>query len=194
VHHISSDLLQAIANSDIGYILQLLGENEFLPDTRVLKLLLPLICDVDYDLCENAMCVIMGCDKTDWNATRWDVYAQLDPAGTSMQNILHFSQGVSYNVFQKYDFGKEGNLQHYNSTTPPSYNLDQVACPMALFAGGNDVLADPTDVAQILEQLPSKLVTYYESIPQYSHLDFVWGLDAHKLVYAKILELFSSML
>jgi len=44
--------------------------------------------------------------------------------------------------FSQYDYGPIMNLQHYNSTEPPTYNLRSIHVPIALIYGKNDVLTD----------------------------------------------------
>lgn len=44
--------------------------------------------------------------------------------------------------FSRYDYGPIMNLQHYNSTEPPTYDLRSVHVPIALVYGKNDVLAN----------------------------------------------------
>jgi len=64
-----------------------------------------------------------------------------------------------------------------------------VQVPVALFSGGQDDLADPTDVAVMMADLPSNLIVYKNYQADYSHLDFVWGLDAQYLIYPDIVSL-----
>jgi pimeloyl-ACP methyl ester carboxylesterase len=190
VGHVSSPLLVAMADLHLDYIFTLLGLNEFLPNTALLDLLLPGICDIDPAVCSNFLCLIMGCDSSDWNTTRYDVYLTHDPAGTSVQNMVHWAQMVRDDQFQMFDYGSaSANQQHYGQSTPPNYNLGQVQVPTALFSGGKDDLADPTDVAVLLNQLPSNIVVFKNEQPSYSHLDFVWGMDAQTLIYPDVVSL-----
>ena len=55
-----------------------------------------------------------------------------------------------------FDYGKEGNMQHYNQPTAPLYDFAKypISVPLAMFTGDMDELADPTDVAFLLESLP----------------------------------------
>jgi len=114
-----------------------LGLKEFLPNTALLDILLPGLCDIDPSACTNFLCLIMGCDSSDWKTTRYDVYVSHDPAGTSVQNMVHFAQMVRDDQFQMYDYGSaSANQQHYGQPTPPNYNLGNVQVPTALFSGG----------------------------------------------------------
>jgi hypothetical protein len=81
------------------------------------------------------------------------------PAGTSIQNMLHWEQGVLNPTFQKYDYGSEElNIQHYGTSVPPMYDLSKLAVKTALFWGGHDYLADPTDVQKIIAEMPAELL------------------------------------
>ena len=113
-------------------------------------------------------------------------------------------------------------LQHYGTHDFPCYNLTAMAAPVALFSGGKDDLADPTDVAKLKAQLnPSKIVYEY-NIDYYSHLgklsssmylitfcmmvsdsiylsvsffchaDFIWGLDAYNALYPYVLSVMNK--
>ncbi len=90
-----------------------------------------------------------------------------------------------------YDYGTSGNYEHYNrftpfrcrfllinwsfdrSPTPPVYDISKfpTSVPVALFSGGKDALADPTDVSQLVHELPN--VVEWDVIVDYAHLDFV---------------------
>ena len=61
--------------------------------------------------------------------------------------------------------------------------------PTALFSGGQDWLADPRDVEGLISQLDPTIVLYTKIIPQYNHLDFIWGLNAALEVYQKTVTL-----
>lgn len=56
--------------------------------------------------------------------------------------------------------------------------------PTAMWSGGEDFVADPIDVRQLVADL-SNLI-YHKKIPEYSHMDFVIGLDAPNKVFNEI--------
>ena len=78
-----------------------------------------------------------------------------EPSGTSSRNIHHFGQGVNTQVFRAYDFPTpEENLAVYGREEPPEYKLEEVTCPVLLFWGQKDWMAQPRGVAAIAARLP----------------------------------------
>ncbi|CAG0900961.1 unnamed protein product [Darwinula stevensoni] len=119
-----------------------------------------------------------------------DVLLCHTPAGTSAQNIVHFAQEVYAKKFQQYDWGKAKNLKRYGSIEPPEYDLSKVITPTFLYWGKNDSLADPTDVEWLSNRLPASCLIgcYPVDFTDWNHLDFLYGEDAKKLVYDKMLN------
>ena len=78
-----------------------------------------------------------------------------EPSGTSSRNIHHFGQAVNTQVFCAYNFPTpEENLAMYGSEEPPEYKLEEVTCPVLLFWGEKDWMAQPRGVAAIAARLP----------------------------------------
>ena len=168
----------------------LFGRNEFLPSSYIVKWLATFACGqavLDRLLCENILFVLCGPEKKNMNNTRIPVYVAHEPDGTSVKNMIHFAQGVRANVFQAYDYGSpQKNQLHYNQTTPPEYNIGAISIPTAIFWSGKDWLADPVDVAYIFDNIQH--LVYQKYIPDYNHLDFVWGLSAKTIIYDDLLK------
>ena len=76
---------------------------------------------------------------------------------------------------------------------PPPYNVTELTVKMALFTGGQDWLADPTDVANLIPMIKD-VIFYHKNISYYDHLDFIWGLDAATQVYSEIITQIRNML
>ncbi|XP_009998402.1 PREDICTED: lysosomal acid lipase/cholesteryl ester hydrolase-like [Chaetura pelagica] len=119
--------------------------------------------------------------------SRIDTYVGHSPAGSSVQNALHWHQ-ISYaGQFQAYDYGSKENIRKYNQSTPPVYQIEKINIPTAVWSGGRDKFADPKDMAKLLPQITNLI--YHDHFPAWGHLDFIWGLDATEKMYKKIIEI-----
>jgi len=191
VHNCKSVLLKALADLDGQVVLNLLGVKDFAPDSGVLKILLPGVCGVTPSACDNIMGLVMGWDTQNLNNTRIPVIMAHEPSGTSTMNIDHWAQEIRKKAFQAYDYGsKAKNEKHYNQSTPPIYNPQLINIPTAIFYGGNDALADPTDVKILIPLLKNLIFQLY--IPSYAHLDFVWGENAYIDIYPQVLQIIKN--
>ena len=171
----------------------LFGKNEFLPSNYITEWLSAYACGkviVDKVACANIFFILFGPEKKNLNDTRMPVYVSHVPDGTSVKNMIHFAQGVQSNVFEAYAYSTaQEDEAHYNQTTPPLYTVNAMKVPTAIFVGGNDWLADPTDVQYIFDNIPSETLVFRKFIPDYNHIDFVWALSANELIYADVVNL-----
>lgn len=115
------------------------------------------------------------------------VYFTHMPSGTSLHNIVHYSQLITSGRTQKWDYGSPSeNLERYGQEEPPEYDLTKIKTPVFLYAGTEDQLADLVDV----EKLTSKLnnVIKYCVMDDFDHLDFLWGRRSPQTIYADIVK------
>ncbi|XP_054455228.1 gastric triacylglycerol lipase [Anoplopoma fimbria] len=170
-------------------IWDLFGRRDFLPQSHMIKWFAENVCAKQLlsELCGNLFFVLCGFDEKNLNMTRTPVYTEHCPAGTSVQNMIHWAQAVHGGKLSAFDFGAAGNMKHYNQSTPPQYHVQDMKVPTALFSGGQDTLADPKDVAVLLTQVPN--LVFHENIDHWDHLDFIWGLDAPEQMFPSILKL-----
>lgn len=64
------------------------------------------------------------------------------PSGTSTKSVVHYAQEIyADGRFQYFDYGKDGNLAHYGTDVPPSYNVTEIKVPIYLMSAQNDWLA-----------------------------------------------------
>jgi len=169
------------------------GTMSFLPPWSEGTAIINDVCTNDPLVCESTICAVIGCELGNLNKTMLPVYFSHFPAGTAVQNLLHYQQSVNTSVYQQYDYGSSNaNQQHYNQTTPPTYSLSTLYVPTALFSGSHDKLSDPTDVDTIVNDMP-KAPYYQEQIRGYGHLDFIWGSDAHRKLYPSIVSLLQEI-
>ncbi|EDO32172.1 predicted protein [Nematostella vectensis] len=143
-------------------------------------------------LCYDLMETVVGFDSPNINETRVPVYVSHFFEGTSFKDIVHFSQMMYQNRCQKFDYGEAGNMKRYNKTTPPLCHVQDMPTPTVLFYGEKDGLGDPVD-AQALKSLVQNLV-HSEEMKEWNHLDFLYGVDASKLLYPRIVDLLKASL
>ncbi|KAM7532671.1 hypothetical protein Aperf_G00000130057 [Anoplocephala perfoliata] len=177
------------------------GRGRFRPYNWLVRFLDLLLCrrsvgSFPSSVCKNVMFLISGFDPRNTNVTRIPVYIAHSPAGTSVQNIVHYCQGMWRDQFVAFDFGSaSANLAKYNRTTPPPYGLTASAInlPTRVYWGGKDWLATPYDVQRILREMTADPRVDDVSdvyLEDYNHLDFVLGVDAPRRVYTDIINFF----
>uniref|UniRef100_A0A8C3MET9 Lipase n=1 Tax=Geospiza parvula TaxID=87175 RepID=A0A8C3MET9_GEOPR len=162
---------------------------EFLPQTECLTKIIAPVCSYQAfsRLCRSVFFNLGECSPNILFQNRINVYIAQTSAGTSVQNIIHWSQARS-GKFQAYDWGSsKKNMEKYQQTIPPLYNIEEMTVPTAVWTGGRDLLADPKDAAILLSKI--KKLSYHKKIPEWAHLDFIWGLDAPLHVYNEIIDL-----
>ncbi|XP_045437837.1 gastric triacylglycerol lipase [Pipistrellus kuhlii] len=166
------------------------GDKVFFPHHYFDNFLANELCSRELldEICSNALFIICGFDYKNLNMSRLDVYLSHNPAGTSVQNMLHWTQAVKSGKFQAFNWGSSvQNMMHFDQPTPPFYNVTDMNVPIAVWNGGKDWLADPQDVDLLLPKLPNLI--YHKEIPFYNHLDFIWAMDAPQEVYNEIVNL-----
>lgn len=166
---------------------------DFLAHNELFDIFANTVCDTKETVifCEAVMFLFGGYSCQHMNASRVPVYVSNTPAGTSIWNLAHWSQIINSATFSMYDYGCKGNVDHYNQTTPPQYNVQDISIPVATFTGTKDVLSDPADVAQLLPQIRN--LVFKKNIDTYGHLDFIWAFDAVTYIYQDVVKLLNTV-
>uniref|UniRef100_A0A8C3TRL4 Partial AB-hydrolase lipase domain-containing protein n=1 Tax=Catharus ustulatus TaxID=91951 RepID=A0A8C3TRL4_CATUS len=118
--------------------------------------------------------------------SRMDVYLARYPDSTSLKNMLHWRQLYRTGEFRYYDYGSD-NMLHYNQTSPPFYELENMKTPLAAWYGGQDWISAPEDVNITLPRISN--MAYKKYIPEFVHFDFLWGKQVYEQVYKEILDM-----
>uniref|UniRef100_A0A670ZKI2 Partial AB-hydrolase lipase domain-containing protein n=1 Tax=Pseudonaja textilis TaxID=8673 RepID=A0A670ZKI2_PSETE len=168
----------------------LLGRRDFFLRNEISREIVIRTCSsIIYNkLCSRIISFFGGYNEKNLNLSRMDVYMSYFPDSTSVQNILHWGQIYKTGQFRAFDYG-DGNKERYNQDEPPSYNVERITVPISIWYGENDLLVTPDDVKALINQLRS--VVYKDSLSDWNHVDFVWGLDASKRVYSPLIKLIS---
>ncbi|XP_011499460.1 PREDICTED: lipase 3-like [Ceratosolen solmsi marchali] len=180
---------------EVEFISRFLGEGEFLPQNILLKFLAKYGCDINVSeekICANTLFVICGFDKNEFNYTLLPMILSHTPAGASTKTIIHYGQEIKSGRFQRYDYGTNDNIKMYNRTTPPDYDLSKIQVPIGIFWSQNDWLASPIDVHKLFDLLPKKILNYKVNYSMFNHIDFMWAVDAPKLVYVELLSVMKT--
>jgi len=194
VNHQESPLLTLLVDLHVDALFELFGVKDFMPSDWFIKAVGALFCNggLFTPICDDIIFALCGVDPEknhNFNQSRTEVYVSHTPAGTSVQNMAHWAQAVRSSQFQMFDYGTAGNIAHYGQQTPPLYDLSNLTVPTALFSGGNDYLADPEDVEQLMNMFPKSAQIFSQYVEEYNHLDFAWGVDCAQKIYPNIVSL-----
>ncbi|CAH4028655.1 unnamed protein product [Pieris brassicae] len=162
------------------------GIEEVFGDNTILRFLTDEICGCKkcYNLCARGVFFpISGNDPDELEADFFPTVIEHYPTGTSRKNIIHLAQGY-LNDFSFYDYGSK-NMEIYQQTYPPPYDLEKVSMKIVLLAGRNDALASVKDVELLRDRL-SNVEYYLLNNRMLNHLDFIWGRNMNKYLFPYI--------
>ncbi|XP_060098634.1 lipase member M-like [Heteronotia binoei] len=171
-----------------GMIKMLLGKKDFLLRSETKRNITRSMCSSKRlkKLCSWNLSVTGGAKENHLNMSRLDVYKSHFPDSTSVQNLLHWAQVYKSGTLRKFDYGSE-NQDRYNQSEPPAYDLGCMRVKTAIWYGEDDWFAGPDNVKQLMYQLHD--VVHECKIPNWTHFDFIWGLDAPEKVYNDLITL-----
>ncbi|XP_028638125.1 lipase member K isoform X1 [Grammomys surdaster] len=173
----------------------LFGDKMFSTHTWLEQFIATKVCNrkLFRQICSNLLFSLSGFDPQNLNMSRLDVYMAQSPAGTSVQNMLHWAQTVNSGQLQAFDWGNpDQNMMHFNQLTPPVYNITKMRVPTAMWSGGQDIVADDKDTKNLLPKVANLI--YYKDIPHYNHMDFYLGQDAPQEVYQDLIRMMDESL
>uniref|UniRef100_A0A336M115 CSON009489 protein n=1 Tax=Culicoides sonorensis TaxID=179676 RepID=A0A336M115_CULSO len=87
----------------------------------------------------------------------------------STRVIKHYLQICKNERFHQFDYGSETNLEKYNSSVPPEYNLSAINVPITLVSAKNDRLVVREDVIVLKSKLKRAKMIEIDA----NHLDYM---------------------
>ncbi|KAG5876454.1 hypothetical protein JTB14_032687 [Gonioctena quinquepunctata] len=193
MNNLKSPLLRIMAfwQKPLTALLKLIGVNEFLPGEGFLSMMTEKICSegVGTILCKNALFALCGFNPRQMDTSLVPLIMTYSPAGASTKQLIHYGQLIKSARFRQYDFGVVRNKKTYGTMTPPKYDLGKVTAPTYLIYSRNDWMAATKDVDRLAAGLGNMQGKFLLSDKMWNHLDFLFGTDAPKLVYPKVVGL-----
>jgi pimeloyl-ACP methyl ester carboxylesterase len=176
VQHIKSGPMWLMAHSTLANLLASHGINQFLPANFRESEMGHLFCAVFASECANFLKFLVGADPTYDNSKQFNLILEHEPGGTSVMDAMHWRQQVLSARFCKYDYGIDGNQQHYGQPSPPDYNVSNINVPVYLFLGKEDSLVDTRDTQMLLDNLKGSPHVQYKYYPA-GHITYIWSKD-----------------
>ena len=95
-------------------------------------------------------------------------------------------------TFRKYDYGILKNLIRYGRLQPPAFDVRSIpnSLPLWMAYGGNDSLADVTDVQHTLKELKSQREVLF--LEEYGHIDFLLSVRSKEDLYDDMIRFLKS--
>eukprot|EP01133_Synstelium_polycarpum_P001111 gene1111-1269_t len=191
----SNPMIDSLARSRPDFLYLLFGKKSMLPSTIFWRNLLPK--DVFVYAIDMSVRFLFG--WTTENIAEEEkamLYSHIF-SYTSVKSVVHWFQIIQTNRFQMFDDMLLGITPNENSNKPhryhgrviPAYHPGQILTKCALFYGGADTLPN---TKALLSHLPRDRVVLVHEEEKYEHLDFMWGKDANKKVFSKIVQLLRS--
>ncbi|XP_038209047.1 lipase 3-like [Zerene cesonia] len=175
----------------IKTLLDDLGFRELFAKQQILHFILEKLCQIAPEpICGTGLALATGYKHASISPRTIAVAFGHLLVGGSTKTLAHFGQLIYTKKFQRYDEGREGNMIRYGTGKPPDYNLTLVSSPVLLVCGKSDWLSSLADINELSSRLPNLVEEYVVPDPSWSHNNHVWGVNAPKYVFDKILGYF----
>lgn len=160
----------------------MLGKGAFVPTRKLPDNVMKRFCLNEVSLCGNPLFFVSGVPRnhTKWSDDFTKLLYQHIPAGGSTKTLLHYAQLAKSGKFHK--FGEVNQ----------EFPLKEVSTPVALISSSDDWLATIPDLVRLYINIFNPVEHYIIRDRNVSHTDFVWGVNANKLVFPKVIELLQT--
>uniref|UniRef100_A0A8C2R1L3 Lipase n=1 Tax=Capra hircus TaxID=9925 RepID=A0A8C2R1L3_CAPHI len=148
----------------------LFGKREFLYQTRFLRQFVIYLCGqvIMDQICSNIILLLGGFNAKNMNMVSGSLCGEF---------------AMNSGELRAFDWGSETK----NLEKEIRYRVRDMTVPTAMWTGGQDWLSNPEDVRTLLSEVTNLI--YHKNIPEWAHVDFIWGLDAPHRMYNEIVHL-----
>ncbi|CAH2091163.1 unnamed protein product [Euphydryas editha] len=181
---------------DLEALARLIGLGEVFPNSEIFTIIGKNFCNdeaITQPICSSIVFFIAGFNENQHNATMLPVILGHTPAGAAIRQFAHYGQSITNKDFRRYDHGLLENMLIYGSIIPPRYDLSQITAPVFLHYSDSDPLADTADVDRLYRGLGRPMGKFRVPQATFSHVDFLWGIDAKTLVYDRVIRYMQIM-
>jgi hypothetical protein len=105
---------------------------------------------------------------------------------TKLQRI----QLIRDKKLRQFDYGEKLNKIYYNSSEPPSYNLQEMRnfdFNSFFIAGDSDSFTEKEDF-EYFKSLVGNKNKQFKFLKNYNHLDYIWGKEAVEDIYVDVID------
>nr|CAI5863806.1 unnamed protein product [Callosobruchus analis] len=143
-------------------------------------------------VCELFYSLFQGYDVAELDKNLLPTILENYPAGCSIKQLKHYIQEIDSGHFRQYDYGVLRNLEVYNQSNPPDYDISKVTCPVALLYGTNDRNTAPKDVEALANSLPNLVKLHKIEKPTFNRADFIFAKDSDALVNFVVINILNG--
>ncbi|XP_050517064.1 lipase 3-like isoform X3 [Diabrotica virgifera virgifera] len=111
------------------------------------------------------------------------------PRQSAMQ-MFHYLQIAKRGIFAQYNYGPKRNMQRYNSSIPPIYDINKITACTAIFYAEKDDITTVKGALETIDILPNVCYSHKVEYPKFNHIDFIFANNASELVYKPTVDLF----
>ncbi|XP_053165568.1 lysosomal acid lipase/cholesteryl ester hydrolase-like [Hemicordylus capensis] len=192
VKHVPSPAVKLLSSVSEHTIKDIFGKKDFTLLNPAGKTFLTKLCNYGFmnKLCNFALLFAGGFNAGNINMSQAEVLTSCFPDTTSIKNLLHWRQ-TGESGFRYFDYGSENQVR-YNQSIPPSYKVEDMMVPTAVWSGGKDMIANPENMENLISRITN--LVYYCHFPDWTHWDFVGGMNAPQRMYYKVVEMIERSL
>ncbi|XP_075987375.1 lipase 3-like [Anticarsia gemmatalis] len=149
--------------------------------------------NISYPGCAAAVFALFGCDITSLSPDTIAVAVSVEPSGTSIEDFLKWGHTV-LNGFGYKDYGTAGNLEHYKSIIPPTYDLSNYTAKTTFVYSDGDYICDEEDLKILISNLVNdeQIFVCKLSDDTFCHVDYIYSNKTTEYIYPILLAAFDN--
>lgn len=171
--------VKRLATMDHSLLWSQLGNREIPQENILFRMLHKEFCGLQGKMCDVPLIFLTNGGRTIQGTEILEMAAMRRHSECSTKTLMHYLQMLQSGSFKEY----EGS--HYDEGFETEYVMDRVVVPLIVFSSDDDALAPTWDVVSLATRVPNILV--HHTVSDFSHMDFVWGINASRILYNNIL-------